>query len=183
MSKRNTFSRTSHDLGLAAWFGGSLMGAIGLNGATAKAKTSQETLRLSSIGWARWTPVAIAAMTTHAVGGVGLIAGNKDRLHRQNEAKTNTVIKLAVTLVASALTAYSGVLGKKIHDNQDEPVKGTTEPASETDPELASAQRQLRYCQWAIPALTGIAIVMGAQQGEQQRPAEQTKGLIKSLSS
>lgn len=33
MSERNTVVRAMHDLGLAAWFGGSLMGAIGLNGA------------------------------------------------------------------------------------------------------------------------------------------------------
>jgi hypothetical protein len=31
----NTVARTLHDLGLAAWFGGSLMGATGLNGAAA----------------------------------------------------------------------------------------------------------------------------------------------------
>ncbi len=180
MSKRNTFSRTAHDVGLAAWFGGSLMGAIGLNGAAAKAKTSQETLRLSSIGWARWTPVAVAAIGAHAVGGVGLIAGNKDRLRRQDGAKTNTVVKLIVTVTAAAATAYSGYLGTKINDNQDEPTEGTTEPTSKTDPELASAQRRLRYCQWAIPALTGVAIVMGAQQGEQQQPKEQAKGFLKS---
>src|SRR4051794_16130286 len=29
---RNTLARTMHDVGLAAWFGGSLMGAIGVNG-------------------------------------------------------------------------------------------------------------------------------------------------------
>ena len=31
----NTVARTLHDLGLAAWFGGSLMGATGVNGAAA----------------------------------------------------------------------------------------------------------------------------------------------------
>ncbi len=180
MTKRNTFSRSAHDVGLAAWFGGSLMGAVGLNGATSKAKTSQETLRLSSIGWALWTPVSIAAIGAHAVGGIGLIAGNKDRLQRQDEAKTNTVIKLLVTVAAAGLTAYSGVLGKKVYDNQDQPTEGATEPSSDTDPELASAQRQLKYCQWAIPALTGIALILGAQQGEQQQPAQQAKGFLKS---
>ncbi len=180
MSNRNTFSRTAHDVGLAAWFGGSLRGAVGLNGAAAKARTSQETLRLSAIGWAHWTPVAIAAIGAHAVGGMGLIAGNRDRLQRQDETKTNTVIKLIVTVAAAGVTAYSGFLGKKVYENQDEPTEGTTEPTSKTDPELASAQRQLRYCQWAIPALTGVAIVMGAQQGEQQRPTEQAKGFFKS---
>ena len=180
MSKRNTFSRTAHDLGLAAWFGGSLMGAVGLNGATAQAKSSQETLRLSTIGWARWTPVAIAAIGAHTVGGVGLIAGNSDRLQRQDEAKSNTAIKLVLTVAAAAATAYSGVLGKKVYDHRDEPAEGTTEPAAGANKELASAQRQLRYCQWAVPVLTGAAIVLGAQQGEQQRPAEQAKGFFRS---
>jgi hypothetical protein len=31
-SNRNTIIRSLHDLGAAAWFGGSLMGAIGVNG-------------------------------------------------------------------------------------------------------------------------------------------------------
>ncbi|MCX4721910.1 hypothetical protein [Streptomyces virginiae] len=31
MPERNTVLRSMHDLGLAAWFGGSLMGAVGLN--------------------------------------------------------------------------------------------------------------------------------------------------------
>lgn len=37
MSERNTLVRGIHDAGLAIWFGGSLMGADGLNGATAHA--------------------------------------------------------------------------------------------------------------------------------------------------
>ena len=36
MATDNTVSRSLHDLGLAAWFGGSLMGAVGLNGAAAQ---------------------------------------------------------------------------------------------------------------------------------------------------
>jgi hypothetical protein len=32
-------------------------------------------------------------------------------------------------------------------------------------------QKQQRILQWAIPALTAVCIILGAQQGEQQRPA------------
>jgi hypothetical protein len=35
MSERNTVVRGLHDLGLAMWFGGSLAGAVGFNGAAA----------------------------------------------------------------------------------------------------------------------------------------------------
>ena len=60
MSQTNTVIRSMHDTGLAAWFGGSLMGAVGLNGAAAKAKDPTERLELSSLGWARWAPVSAA---------------------------------------------------------------------------------------------------------------------------
>src|SRR5688572_24221734 len=53
MSTRTTFFRSMHDVGLAAWFGGSLMGAVGLNGAAAAAADPRERLRLSSKGWQR----------------------------------------------------------------------------------------------------------------------------------
>lgn len=39
MSSRNTVVRSLHDLGAAAWFGGSLMGAVGVNGAAGAAKS------------------------------------------------------------------------------------------------------------------------------------------------
>jgi len=178
VSNRNTLVRTAHDVGLAAWFGGSLMGAVGLNGATAEAKSSKETLRLSSIGWARWAPVQTAAIAVHALGGVGLIVGNSDRLDRQDEAKSNTAVKLGLTVVAVGLTVYSGALGKKVYEHQDDVTAGTTEPGHGTDPELASAQKQLKYCQWALPVVTGVLIFLGAQQGEQQKPSEQSKGLL-----
>ena len=32
MSSRTTIARSLHDVGAAAWFGGSLMGAVGVNG-------------------------------------------------------------------------------------------------------------------------------------------------------
>jgi hypothetical protein len=35
MSERNTVIRSLHDLGLAAWFGGSMAGAVAVNGAAA----------------------------------------------------------------------------------------------------------------------------------------------------
>lgn len=116
MSKRNTVVRSMHDLGLATWFGGALMGAVGLNGATAHAKDPQERLRLSSMGWGRWTPVQIAAVGAHVIGGFGLAGGNNGCLGVQQGGRANTIVNTAT------------------------------------------------------PALAGVMVVMGAQQGEQQRP-------------
>jgi hypothetical protein len=170
MSERNTVIRSMHDLGLAAWFGGSLMGAVGLNGAAAKAKQPQERLRLSSIGWARWAPVQLAALGAHAVGGLGLIYANKGRLASQGEARSNTNVKAVLTIVAAGTTLYSALVGSKMAKHADEGAEGTTEPGAGSSKELASAQKQQKALQWAIPALTSVLVVLAAQQGEQQRP-------------
>jgi hypothetical protein len=170
MSEKNTLIRSAHDIGLAAWFGGALMGAVGLNGAAAKAKDPKERLELSSIGWGRWAPVNAAAIGVHAIGGAGLIAANKGRLAGQPGARANTLVKLVLTVGAAGLTAYSGKLGRTVAEHASQGGHGSTEPSAAASPELQKAQKQLKITQWAIPAVTGVLLVMGANQGEQQRP-------------
>ncbi len=173
MSQRNTLVRSLHDVGLSAWFGGSLMGAVGLNGAVAEAVDPAERLRLSSLGWKRWAPVNAGAIGLHAVGGAGLILANRRRVAQQGEAKANTVVKTALTVAAAGLTAWSGALGRKVEEQSHQGAPGATEPSASASKDLAAAQRQLKITQWAIPALTGVLVVMAAQQGEQQRPSQQ----------
>ena len=50
MVQDNTLARSLHDLGLAAWFGGSLMGAVGLNGAAAMVDSPEQRLRVANTG-------------------------------------------------------------------------------------------------------------------------------------
>src|SRR6266487_4238950 len=125
MTDRNTLVRSMHDLGAAAWFGGSLMGAVGLNGASQDAADPADRARLAAAGWARWSPVGAAAGRVESEGG--------------------------------------------------------TQPSGDTPADVASAQRRLRVVQWVIPALTGVVVLLGAQQGEQQRPAEIVKGVAAKL--
>jgi succinate dehydrogenase/fumarate reductase cytochrome b subunit len=175
MPSRNTVVRSMHDVGIAAWFGGGLMGAVGLNGATAKAKSSSEGLHLASVGWARWFPVELAAILMHGIGGVGLILSNKERLKNQEESRTNTAVKFTLTMAAVATSATSGILGKIIANNADHGAEGTTEPKPDAPEGLQTAQRVQKILQWVTPAITLVIIVLGAQQGEQQRPV---KGLF-----
>jgi hypothetical protein len=180
MAGRNTLVRSMHDLGVAAWFGGSLMGIFGVNGGAAKAKDPTERLRLSSIGWAKWAPVQLTAIAVHGIGGIGLIYANKGRLAGQGEARSNTAVKLVFTAAAGAASIGASMAGAKILQHSDEGAVGVTEPGAGSSDELASAQRAEKLLQWAIPLFTGVLIVLGAQQGEQQRPAA---GLAKSLGS
>lgn len=171
MSSRNTVVRSLHDVGLAAWFGGSLMGAVALNRAAAAARDPRERLIVATTGWKNWAPVQLAAMIAHGIGGVGLILGNAGRLANQPEGRTNTKVKLALTVMAIAASVYSGVMGLRMGLHQGEPVAGKTAPKTDSSAELASAQSQQRFLQWVTPAITFVLIVLGAQQGEQQRTA------------
>lgn len=167
-----------HDIGLASWFGGSLMGAVGLNGATAQASQPNERLELSSKGWARWAPVNAAAIGMHLVGGAGLVGANKARVASQPGARANTAVKTALTAAAVGLTAYSGALGRKVAKHSHEGAPGATEPAPANSEELKKAQQRLRGTQWAIPAVTGALVVLAAVQGEQQRPQSLVKNQL-----
>ena len=178
MSERNTLVRSLHDLGLAAWFGGSLAGAVAVNGAAADVPDPTLRLRVANAGWARWTPVNAAAIAAHLVGGAGLLRANRGRTAAQSGVGASTVAKLVLTGAALAVTAYSRALGKKLQQADGVPVDGGTDPAASTPPELARAQQQLDTCQWLIPALTGGISVLSALQGEQQRPAQQVSGIL-----
>ena len=179
MSDNEYLTRSVHDLTAAAWFGGSLMGAIGVNGAAAAAKDPQERTRLSSVGWQRWAPVQAAALVAHGVAGAALIYQNKSRLAGQDGVTRATVAKAVVTVAGAGVTLYSGILGKKVREQAHEGAAGATEPHAGASPELASAQKQLRALQWAIPVLAGTVVVLGAKHGEMQRPRNILQGLLK----
>src|SRR5919205_2787303 len=179
MSERNTVAGSLHDLGLGVWFGGSLAGAVGFNGAAADVPDEKLRLRVANAAWARWTPVNLAAIAAHLLGGAGLLYANKGRVAAQSGVGASTAVKTALTVAALGVTAYSRALGKKLEQAPaGAPVEGATEPAASTVPDVAKAQQQLKITQWVIPALTGGIAVLNAIHGEQQRPQQQVPGIL-----
>jgi hypothetical protein len=177
-TNRNTVARTLHDLGAAAWFGGTLMGAIGVNGAAKDVRDPVEATRVAQAGWGRWTPVNLAAIGAHLAGGALLTWENKGRIGAQKGVLATTIAKTAVTGAALGVTAYSRVLGEQVMRGGDVPSEGGTEPGVGTPAKVAAAQRRLRVLQWVTPALTGSIIGLASYMGEQQRPTQVTKGLF-----
>jgi hypothetical protein len=178
MGDTNTVARTMHDAGLAAWFGGSLMGAIGVNGAAAEVSDAGQRARVANAGWARWTPVNLGAIAAHLAGGAMLTWANKGRMASQRGVATTSALKTALTAGALGATAYSRALGQRVMNAGDVPVEGGTSPGAATPPEVAAAQSKLDALQWVIPALTGALICVTAYMGEQQRPKEVAGGLM-----
>ncbi len=175
---RDTMSRSLHDLGLAAWFGGTLANAIALNPASAEATTSSDTGAVANVGWDRWTPVNAAAIGAHVIGSLGQLAGNKGRLTGQRGVGRMALLKTGLTAAALGVTAYSRALGQRVSEETDVPVESGTEPTAATPKQIADAQRQLRALQWAVPAITGALVVVSAFAGEQQRPQSVLQGVL-----
>ena len=174
----DTLSRSLHDVGLAAWFGGTLANAVALNPAASQAEDSRSTGAVANVGWDRWTPVNGLAIGAHLVGSIGQLAGNAGRLGAQQGVGRMALLKTGLTAAALGVTAYSRVLGRRVSQTTAVPAESGTEPAPTTPQQVADAQRQLRTLQWAVPALTGALVVVSAYAGEQQRPASFVQGLV-----
>jgi hypothetical protein len=101
MAERDTLIRSMHDLGAAAWFGGSLMGASGLNAAADEVDPADRD-RVASAGWARWTPIFRLAAASHLVGSVGVLAQTRSR---------GSVVGLGLTTAALGATVGTAKLG------------------------------------------------------------------------
>jgi hypothetical protein len=140
MSTRNTVLHALHDVGLAAWFGGSLFGLAGLNAAAEEAGDRRTADRVSSIGWAKWSPLNFAAIAAHTIGGAGLLAENRKRALAQ-KGHTGTVnAKLALTIAAIAASGYTRLVGKKVEDAVIHDASGVS--SSTTSPVPSSTAQQ-----------------------------------------
>lgn len=178
---RNTFARSLHDVGLAAWFGGSLMGAVGVNRSAAAAARNKDTTSVAGAGWSAWTPVNLAAIGAYLIGGADLTLENKGRLVAQRGVGSTAFAKAALTAVALGATGYSRLIGQRVIAAEGTPAQDGTTPAQGTEPDVAAVQRQLAVLQWVIPAATGGLIVLSALKGEQQRSSQVAGGVVHRL--
>ena len=134
----NYLSRSLHDVGLAAWFGGTLANAVALNPA-AGAAAPKDATAVTNEGWNRWTPVNAAAIGAHLIGSVGQLAGNRDRVFSQRGVGIMSVVKTVLTVAALGVTGWARLAGNKVKAS-DTPVKDGTTPTAGTKSDVAAAQ-------------------------------------------
>lgn len=164
MSGYSTLVRATHLLTNAAWFGGSLMGAVALNPAAREGDGAREQADIADEGWTRWGPVQGAAVGLHLLSGVAILADNRRRVLAHRPTSAAVVAKTALTGLALLASGAAYRLGAQLGDAQSR---------AEQDPEAARRARSLgatmRRLQWATPAVTGTVLVLDAYLGEQQR--------------
>lgn len=156
-----------HDVGLAAWFGGAWMGAIGLNGATIEVDDHTQRTRVANAGWFRWAPIAGAALLAHVSSAWALGRLAPARAGRSRGSAGVRRLRTAVTLAAMVSTAETGISGQRVVRGGDVPVATATRPIAATPPAVAVAQRRLGVAQWLVPGFTGAIFVLEAIQRQQ----------------
>jgi hypothetical protein len=169
MSHDNTVSRTLHDLGLAAWFGGSLIDAVSPD---------------DSAGSAREV-IGLAAMGAYGAGSLGLTLGNRGRLGAQRGVASLAAAKTAVSVAAMGAMVYAAYLRRQAAqarsavapaDAASEAI-GTSAVGNGGGAPSGASGGPLAMVRAAMPALTGALIVMNARMGEQQRPLAVARGV------
>lgn len=181
MTSTNTFVRSLHDLGVAGWFGSVLMAAVATNRAVGDIDDPIQVGQVTNGVWRRWRPANAALVASHLVGATGLVLANKGRLGFQKGVGSSSAAKTLVTTAALGASMYSGVLGKRIDAANPVPMTDATTPTTDTPDSVASAMQQQSVLQWLIPALTAGIIILGALQGEQQRPTKVASGILNRL--
>ena len=163
MGLLSTTVRSAHLVSNAAWFGGSLMGAVGLNPASREGDDLRERAEISGTGWERWGPVQGAAVGVHLLSGVAILADNRRRTLAHPPTTVAVLIKTGLTMAAVAASAAAYRSGQQLGE-------ASGEGGHPTDPARArTLSDRLSWLQWATPAATGGLLVLDAYLGEQQR--------------
>lgn len=164
MTALSTTVRALHLVTNAAWFGGSLAGAVAVNPAAQEGDTAREQSRIADRGWRSWGPVQGGAIALHLVSGMGILVDNRRRTRLHLPTTVAVVAKTALTGAALAASAAAYRDGARL---------GQAREASEEDlvarRQAQELTRRMRWLQWATPATTGALLVLDAYLGEQQR--------------
>lgn len=170
MANDNKVLRSVNELSLAAWFGGSLMGATGMRRASS---VGGDEIRAEGAGWSSWQPVQTAAIAAQLFSSAGLTFANRGRYFAQRGVASTSLARMVLTAGAVAATAGAASAGREL-----------SEQAQRSEPdrdEVARLEGRTRMFQWLVPFLTGGMVVLDAVMGEQQRPQRFAEGVLQRL--
>lgn len=164
MTTYSTSVRALHLVTNAAWFGGSLMGAVGLNPAAREGDTDKERAQIADTGWQRWGRVQGAAVGLHLLSGLAIVADNRRRVSAHAPTLASVVLKTTLTGAALAASAAAYRNGSQLGDARE---RASTDLAARRAAHKLTGR--MRWLQWATPATTAGLLVLDAHLGEQQR--------------
>ena len=164
MTAYSTIVRATHVITNAAWFGGSLAGAVALNPASRQGGDARERAQIADEAWRRWGPVQGAAIGLHLLSGVAILADNRRRVVGHRPTAAAVILKTALTGTAIMVSAEAYRSGAELREALE---RAETDPAARD--KARKLIRRMSRLQWATPATTAGLLALDAYLGEQQR--------------
>ena len=164
-------TRGVHDVGLAAWLGGSMFGKFALNPAVAGIADKSERGKVANLAWNGYNVVSSVGLGSAAL---GYLAARSTELSDSNitdvertlyRVQDGLMVAAVVTGIANGV--QGGRLAKQAPDGAV-PIESGTKPAPETPPAAAKIQKSLGLL-GNLNIASGIALV--ALNGMQSRAA------------
>lgn len=177
MNRTSKTGKVAHDLGLSAWFGGTLFGQVALNPAVDSISDRSERGRILNESWARFQavnlPSSLATLLGWRLGGV--------REDAELRAPGLTRAKDLLLGGAAFNTVASAVLGATVARQAPEgftPVRSGARPAPQTPPDAARALKLLRFFgNGSLALLAATVVVSGLIEAARPKP----RGLLSRL--
>jgi hypothetical protein len=176
-----------HDLGAALWFGGSVMGAAGVNKSGADLSQGIDRIRVAGSAWGRFQPAQWAGVAATLLAGLQLTRVGGRRVALQKGFGSVGALKAAIAVAGAGATAYASYCGARIGKLAEEAhargelleVKDATSPTPATPQRIAMWQRRQRMTQFAVPVLAGANIACGSWLVQSYRLASTAKGVAR----
>jgi hypothetical protein len=154
-------TRAAHDVGLAAWLGGSMFGKFALNPALEEISSHAERGSVSNAAWNGYNPINAVGLGTAAVSWAAARAteANDGELTGRERVLSRAKDGLMGGAVLTGL--LSGVQGARLARQAPDgavPIETGTEPATDTPPAAAKIQRSLGVL-GTLNIAAGVALV------------------------
>lgn len=154
-------ARIAHNLGLAAWFGGTVFGQIALNPTVSSISDRSERGRVLNEAWARFNAVNSLALAS------AVISWRAGGLKDDAELRAPALARAKNLLLGGAAVnaVVSAIMGARIARQASggaTPVESGTEPAPETPQEAASSQRAISFFGYGSLVLLAAVIALSA---------------------
>jgi hypothetical protein len=177
MKKTSRTGRVAHDLGLSAWFGGTLFGQASLNPSVSAISDEEERGRVLNEAWGRFQASNLPAMLSTLLG--WRLGGVRD--DSELRAPGLTCAKDVLLGGATFNTLASAVLGAStaaVSKGGATPVRSGTEPSPRTPPGAALAVRLLRFTgNGSLVLLAATVLVSALIDASEPKP----RGLLSRL--
>ncbi len=156
--KPGALVRALHDIGLATWFGGTVMGVLAMNPAVEVLDDPEERGKMVDEGWARFQPFGALGLFTAFV--AHIIMRRRGPKKATQTYKNVALIQDVCALAAIGSSIASLALGEyTVHADPDgyTPIESATTPTEETPDDVEKAQGGLSIASW-VQLASGVAL-------------------------